>query len=128
MKILVHQLINEDIRKCQKKKWYPGIINEFPRVLRLLSEKGLLPGESPFHHLPQGINSLIFLHAGINLPGVGKSNGARIVYYVDRSNNEAKILYIGGHRDRVYNTARIVDLLSSRFMSTEFFYWSDTEN
>lgn len=126
MRILVHEAIFKDIKKCCRKKWYPGIDEEFPRVLRLLKIKCSLPGEAPFHHLPEGLHGETF-HAKICLPKVklGKRTGPRIIYHIKEDKTEVKVLYIGGHKDRIYNTDKIIDVLVLRFISGNFYEWSE---
>lgn len=53
MKILTHNAIKKDIKKCCRKKWYLGLDKEYPRIVKLLAFKGELPGESPFYYLPE---------------------------------------------------------------------------
>lgn len=121
MKILIHEAVFKDVKKCCRKKWYLGLDKEFPRVVRLLQIKGSLPGEAPFHYLPEELKRNV-LHARICLPdsGISKKSGPRIIYHINRGEGEVKILYVGGHKDRVYNTTRIVDVLTSRFISEDF--------
>lgn len=127
MEILIHKSVDEDIKQCCRKKWYLGIDKEFPKVMRLLQAKGFLPGESPFHYLPKEITNKIFLHARICLPGsgTGKSKGPRIIYYINENRTEAKVLYIGGHKDNVYDTPKIVKVLEIRFLSGDFYHWTE---
>lgn len=67
MKVLIHNGVHEDIKKCSRKKWYIGIRNELPRIIKLLEIKGSMPGESPFHYVPKELESKTY-HAGICLP------------------------------------------------------------
>lgn len=123
MRILVHELVDKDIKNCCRKRWYPGIDKELPRILTLLKVKLSLPGEWPLRHLPEGLCGKTF-HAKIALPkiNIGKEHGPRIVYYKE-DETEAKVLYVGGHKDKIYNTNKIVDLLVSRFISDNFYEW-----
>lgn len=122
MRVLVHERIDEDIKKCCRKKWYIGLDKELPRVIKLLQIKGFLPGEAPFHYVSDELKGNVF-HAGICLPssGLGKTKGPRIIYYKNLFQEEIKVLYVGGHKDRVYNTPKIVEVLKSRFLSGDFF-------
>jgi len=122
MRVLVHSGISKDIRKCSRKKWYIGIEDEFPRIIRLLQAKGFMPGETPFRYVPKELEGKTF-HAGICLPkcGIGKKKGPRIIYHIDHNEDQVKILYIGGNKDRKYNNShQIVKTLASRFLSGDF--------
>lgn len=125
MRVVVHSEICEDIKKCFRKKWYIGIENEFPGIIKLLQVKGIMPGEAPFHYVPEELEGKTF-HAGISLPkcGIGKKKGPRIIYYRNRDEDLIKILYVGGHKDRIYNNSyQIVNVLGSRFLSGDFTLW-----
>ena len=126
MKVLINVKVNRDLKDCGK-KLYRGIEEEFPRVLRLLNVKASLPGESPLCYLPKEINNLIILHARICLPnsGCGKSKGPRIVYFVDQKLQEVKVLYVGGHKDSLYNSHGFVKELYQRFISQDLYEWID---
>lgn len=125
MKVLVHNEVRKDIKRCSRKKWYTGVEKELPGIIKLLQAKGAMPGEAPFHYVPKELEGKTF-HAGICLPkcGIGKKKGPRMIYHVDRADALIKILYIGGHKDRIYNNSyQIVDVLSSRFLSGDFTSW-----
>jgi len=125
MKVVIHSEVYEDIKKCSRKKWYIGIKNELPGIIKFLQIKGIMPGEAPFHYVPEELKGKTF-HAGINLPkcGAGKKKGPRIIYYRNLNEDLIKILYIGGHKDRIYNNSyQIVDVLESRFLSGDFNPW-----
>lgn len=128
MKILVNVKVDKDLKDCDK-RLYKGIKKEFPRLLRLLSVKASLPGEGPFHHLPREVNKNIIMHANISLPnsGQGKRKGPRIVYFVDQKCQEIRVLYIGGHKDDLYNSYSIAEEIASRFISSDFYEWSDDQ-
>lgn len=110
--IRIHnKVIEVDIPRSVKKRWYPGIEIETKRVVKLLNINGNLPGQYPM----RGFKGLIIQHARIMLPknNSGKSDGPRIVFCV-KNNGElthfcgtAKldilVLYIGGHKDKKYN-------------------------
>ena len=125
MKVLIHNDVRKDIRKCSRKKWYMGIENEISGIIKLLQVNGAMPGETPFHYVPKELERKTF-HAGICLPNcsMGKRKGPRIIYHVNHNEAVIKILYIGGHKDRRYNNShQIVNILASRFLSGDFFSW-----
>lgn len=122
MKVLVHNDVHKDIKRCSRKKWYIGIGNELPGIIKLLQMKGAMPGETPFHYVPKELEGKTY-HAGICLPkcNMGKKKGPRIIYHVDHGEEVVKILYIGGHKDKRYNDSyQIVEILASRFLSGSF--------
>ena len=123
MRVLIHEEIGKDIKKCSRKKWYIGIENELPGIIKLLQAKGGMPGETPFHYVSIELQGKTF-HASISLPkcGFGKMKGPRIIYHIDKNESIIRILYIGGHKDKVYNDSRlIVRVLNSRFLSGAFY-------
>lgn len=107
-------VIGRDLKKCLK-KWYIGLDKEFPRVLKLLIAERSLPGQSPLRGFQNELSGKIF-HARINLPqeAVGKRKGARIVYYLS-FDSDVLILYLGGHKDPIYNTSELVAVVKMRF-------------
>lgn len=122
MKVLIHSEVYGDIKKCSRKKWYIGISNELPGIIKLLQVKGAMPGESPFHYVPKELEGKT-CHAGICLPkcGMGKKKGPRIIFHRDYGEGVIKILYIGGHKDKRYNDCYIiVKILASRFLTDDF--------
>jgi len=117
IEIFIHPEISKDLKICQKKKWYPGLGQELPRLYRLLAQDGILPGEKPVHHLDSSALQNKTFHAGINLPkeNVGKRKGPRIIY-IKESIHIVKIIYVGGHKDKRYTDPyRQVELIEERY-------------
>lgn len=126
MKVWIQDDIQKDIKICIKKGWR-SLDKELVFVLRLLKIDGSMPGEESFQYVKEELCGNT-LHARIALPsdGVGQSKGARIIYY--RNNEEVKILYVGGHKDRRYNNSSLMcDLLLDRFKSRLFKEFEDTD-
>jgi len=126
MKVWIQDDIQKDLKICIKKGW-KSLDNELAYVLRLLKIDGSMPGEDPFQYV-KGELCGNTMHARIALPsdGVGKSKGARIIYY--RNEEEIKVLYIGGHKDRRYNDPSLLcDLLLTRFKSCQFQEFKDID-
>ena len=116
--MLIHvDVVRKDIKKCLKKKWYPGLDLEVRRVIKLLSIDGKLPGEYPM----SGFSDSSVLHARIKMPkaSFGKSKGPRIVYTRDEVK---KIVYVGGHKDKIYDTQKFKPLIISRLSDADGFY------
>ncbi len=128
MKILIHNEILNDVSMCTK-KWYPSLEEEMPRVFRLLSQDGKMPGETPYHYIKTQVLQGKVFHAGINLPkeNVGKKKGARTVYV--RELSLVKVLYVGGHKDKRYDDSYLcVELLQERYSNNNFIEYSGQIN
>lgn len=67
MRILINKGVEEDLRLCQRKKWYSTIADELPRLYRLLKIDSQLPGQTAVKHLGQEWGNKIH-HARIALP------------------------------------------------------------
>ena len=114
--LINNDVLEKDLVRCSRKRIYPGLGIEFKRILKLLNEDNQLPGESPMRGF-DGDSSNRIWHAYINLPhlNLSKREGARIVYYRYNLTAEIKVLYVGGHRDTVYNNERfLTELIKSR--------------
>lgn len=98
-------IIKKDIKKCTKKRWYPGIELEVKRIVKLLNIEFELPGEFPRRGFKGELSGKI-LHARINLPNssFGKRKGPRLVYFKTDKVNNIKVLYVGGHKDKNYES------------------------
>lgn len=126
-KIFIHSEVFDDLSLCYKKKWYQSLGNEVPRLYRLLTQNGKLPGESPTHYIKLQSMQRKTFHAGINLPleNVDKRKGARIVY-VKESFDLLKILYIGGHKDHRYDDSHLqVSILEQRYTTDKFIEFTE---
>ena len=68
-----------------------------------------------------GFSGVTILHARIKLPkaSFGKSKGPRIVYVVDRV---IKVLYIGGHKDKIYNGQGFTEVIKKRLNDNTSYY------
>jgi len=124
--ILIHSKVFEDISFYCKKKWYKGLGEEMPRIFRLLIQDAKLPGEKPVHYIKLAILQNKTFHAGINLPqeNVGKQKGARIIY-VKESLNSIKIIYVGGHKDKRYDSSNLqVELIENRYLTENYIVYS----
>lgn len=98
------------------KKWYLGLDEELPRVLKLLDIDEALPGQLPMRGFSGELAGKIW-RARINLPNepFGKRKGPRLVYFLNKKLElNIKILYIGGHKDPIYETSDLVKLVISR--------------
>ena len=116
--MLIHSdVLRKDIKKCLKKKWYPGLDLETRRVIKLLSIDKKLPGEYPM----AGFSDDVVLHARIKLPkaSFGKSKGPRIVYV---TNEVIKVVYVGGHKDRIYGTQAFIQIIKVRLYDDAGYY------
>ncbi len=119
-RVMIHPEVWEDL----KKRHCPGLGKELPRICKLLTQDGILPGERPIHYLTLTTLQNKTFHAGINLPGenVGKRRGGRIVY-VKEGFGLLKIVYVGSHKDKRYdNPHALVDLICERYQAPESFY------
>lgn len=117
MKTLIHKEVFSDVKLCEKKKWYRSLGEEMPRICRLLTQDGRLPGEYPYHHVKLPTLQGKIWHAGINLPkeNTGKKTGPRTIY-VKENQEVIKILYTGGHKDSKYNNSHeMVGLVQERY-------------
>jgi len=98
-----------------------------PRVCRYLAKNGMMPGESPVHHVKLNILQGKTFHAGIPLPqeGIGKRKGARIIY-VKESTDLVKVIYVGGHKDRRYDDPFLqVDIVESRYQTESYLLYTE---
>lgn len=114
-------VIKLDVDKCIKKHWYLGLDIELRRVIRLLQTDGGLPGQYPMRGFSGDYAGKI-LHARILLPNTnyGKSKGPRIVYFSPENNPERiKVVYVGGHKDRVYETDKFILIVLQRLQDSE---------
>lgn len=119
--ILLHLEVLNDIKLC-KKKWYPSLGIEMPRVYRYLMKNGMMPGETPVHYIKLNILQGRTFHAKISLPqeGISGRKGGRIIY-VKESVDLIKIIYVGGHKDRRYdNPFAQVSLIESRYQTESY--------
>ena len=126
-KILIHSRVFEDIRFCCKKKWYKGLGEEMPRICRLLAQDSKISGERPVHYIKLSILQSKTFHAGINLPKekVGKRKGARVIF-VKENFDLIKIIYVGGHKDRRYDTSVLqVKLIEDRYLTENYIPYTE---
>jgi len=126
MKIQIHIEVFDEIKQCIK-KWYPSLSEEMPRICRLLIQDGKISGESPYHYIKLPILQGRTFHAGINLPQekVGKRKGARTIY-VKEGFELIKMLYVGGHKDPLYNNSHsLVPLLEKRYQANSFIEYTN---
>ena len=113
--IIHNEVLRSDLKRSVK-KWYLGLDEELPRVLKLLDTDKVLPGQLPMRGFSGKLAGKIW-HARINLPdeSFGKRKGPRLVYFLNKKPElNIKILYIGGHKDPIYETSDLVKLVISR--------------
>lgn len=113
-----NEVLDYDLKKCVK-KWYSGLDEELPRVLRLLYVDKVLPGQLPMRGFSGDLAGKIW-HARINLPNksFGKRKGARLVYFFSKGpETDIRVLYVGGHKDPIYDTRDLVKVVASRYKS-----------
>ncbi len=125
MAMKIHSdVISRDLKKCVKKHWYPGLEVEIKNVVKLLNINHSLPGESTMHGFKGKLAGRTY-HARIALSdfSIGKRKGPRLAYYLplDR-NEECLVLYVGGHKDGIYDTAQFCDLITSRYLDSPTSY------
>lgn len=121
MTTIHNEVLYYDLKKCIKKKWYPGLEKELPRVLKLLDIDKALPGQLPMRGFSGELAGKIW-HARINLPdeGFGKRKGARLAYFLDKNSEKSiAVLYIGGHKDPLYDSRDLSKLISKRYKAAE---------
>ncbi len=130
MMTIHNEVLYNDLKKCVK-KWYLGLDEELPRVLKLLWVDKVLPGQLPMKGFSGDLAGKIW-HARINLPNesFGKRKGARLVYFFSKGPEiDIRVLYIGGHKDPVYDTRDLAKIVTRRYKSTEesFITYEDYE-
>lgn len=119
MMTIHNEVLGYDLKKCVK-KWYSGLDEELPRVLKLLYVDKVLPGQLPMRGFSGDLAGKVW-HARINLPNesFGKRKGARLVYFLSKDvETEIKVLYVGGHKDPIYNTRELAKVVTNRYKST----------
>ena len=126
-KLQIHTEVFSDITLCIKKQWYKSLGDEMPRICRLLTQDGKLPGERPVHYVKSpAIQNRVF-HAGINLPDedVGKLKGARIIY-IKENIGLIKVVYVGGHKDKRYEDSYYqVPMIEQRYATDKFVEYAE---
>lgn len=125
--MIIHQeVINTDLKNCLTNKWYPKIDTEFIRVLRLLRKKRSLPGQTYLLYFQNELRMRI-QHAKVYVPGLEKSDGARLVYYLpDDQAQVIKVLYLGGHNDPYYMTMNLTQLVTQRYYEETRYITADS--
>jgi len=117
--MVIHvDVADKDLKKCLRKRWYPGLEIELKRILKLLLIDGQLPGETLMSDFDSDLAGCIY-HARISLPktSFGKRKGPRLVFFRNTTiigEYSLKVLYVGGHKDRIYGTAHFVEIVKTR--------------